>query len=110
MGSALTFFSFVIGHGAFELTAVLLSGVAGMRLGLAVLAPGPRSRVSALRAAALSSLPIVAGAALMLVIAAGIEAFWSPRQLPVAVKFAVGAGLWLLVALWLGTAGRSRAD
>jgi len=109
-GSAQTFFSFVIGHGAFELTAILLSGVAGMRLGLAVLAPGPRSRVAALRAAALSSLPIIAGAALMLVIAAGIEAFWSPRQLPVAVKYTVGAGLWLLVGLWLATAGRSRAD
>ena len=40
-------------HGAFELTAILLAGVAGMRLGLAVLAPGARSRVAALRAAAL---------------------------------------------------------
>ena len=109
-GSAQPFFSFVIGHGAFELTAILLSGVAGMRLGLAVLAPGPRSRVAALRAAALSSLPIIAGAALMLVIAAGIEAFWSPRRLPAELKYAVGAALWLLVALWLGTAGRSRAD
>jgi len=109
-GSAQPFFSFVIGHSAFELTAILLSGVAGMRLGLAVLAPGPRSRVSALRAAARSSLPITAGTALMLLIAAGIEAFWSPRHVPAEVKYAVGALLWLLVALWLGAAGRSRAD
>ena len=109
-GSAEPFFSFVIGHSAFELTAILLSGVAGMRLGLAVLAPGPRSRVAALRAAGLSSLPILAGAALMLVIAAGIEAFWSPRNIPEEVKYAVGAGLWLLVALWLGSAGRSHAN
>lgn len=108
-GSADPFFSFVIGHGAFELTAILLSGVAGMRLGLAVLAPGPRSRIAALRAAALSSLPIIAGAALMLLLAAGIEAFWSPRSIPSEVKYAVGAALWLLVALWLGAAGRSRA-
>ncbi len=109
-GSAEPFFSFVIGHGSFELTAILLSGVAGMRLGLAVLAPGARSRIAALRAAARSSLPIIAGAALMLVLAAGIEAFWSPRDLPAGLKYAVGAGLWLLVGLWLGTAGRSRAD
>jgi uncharacterized membrane protein SpoIIM required for sporulation len=109
-GSAEPFFSFVIGHGAFELTAILLAGTSGMRLGLAVLAPGPRSRVAALRAAAHSSLPIIAGAALMLVIAAGIEAFWSPRALPAQVKYIVGAALWVLVALWLGTAGRSRAD
>jgi uncharacterized membrane protein SpoIIM required for sporulation len=110
VGSAEPFFSFVIGHGAFELTAILLAGASGMRLGLAVLAPGAQSRVAALRAAALSSLPIIAGAALMLVIAAAIEAFWSPRLVPAQLKYAVGAGLWLLVALWLGLAGRSRAD
>ena len=109
-GSAERFFSFVIGHGAFELTAILLAGASGMRLGLAVLAPGPRSRVAALRAASLSSLPIIAGAALMLVVAAGIEAFWSPRALPAQLKYGVGAALWVLVALWLGSAGRSRAD
>jgi len=109
-GAAEPFFSFVIGHGSFELTAILLAGVAGMRLGLALLAPGPRSRVAALRAAALSSLPIIAGAGLMLVIAAGIEAFWSPRLVPAQWKYAVGAALWLLVALWLGLAGRARAD
>lgn len=108
-GSGEPFFSFVIGHGAFELTAILLSGAAGMRLGLAVLAPGARSRIAALRAAALSSLPILSGAALMLVLAAAIEAFWSPRGLPAQLKYAVGAGLWGLVAVWLGAAGRSRA-
>jgi uncharacterized membrane protein SpoIIM required for sporulation len=109
-GSAQPFFTFVIAHSALELTAILLAGVAGMRLGLAVLAPGPRSRIAALRAAARSSLPIVAGAAVMLLIAAGVEAFWSPRLLPAAVKYAVGATLWGLVALWLGAAGRSVAD
>lgn len=109
-GAARPFFSFVIAHGAFELTAMLLSGVAGMRLGLALVAPGPRTRLAALRAAARESLPMIAGAALMLVIAAGIEAFWSPRRLPHALKYGVGAGLWLLVATWLGVAGRVSGD
>jgi uncharacterized membrane protein SpoIIM required for sporulation len=109
-GSAQPFFTFVIAHASFELTAILLSGVAGMRLGLAVLAPGPRSRVAALRHAAHSSLPIVAGAAVMLLIAAAIEAFWSPRLFPAPIKYAVGASLWGLVALWLLAAGRARAD
>jgi uncharacterized membrane protein SpoIIM required for sporulation len=110
IGSGQPFFSFVIGHGAFELTAILLSGVAGMRLGLSVLAPGARGRVAALRAGALESLPIIAGAALMLLAAAGIEAFWSPRPLGPYVKYGVGAALWLLVALWLALAGRAHAD
>ncbi len=109
-GSAQPFFTFAIGHSAFELTAMLLSGVAGMRLGLAIVAPGARTRLASLREAASESLPIVAGAALMLTIAAGIEAFWSPRLLPAAVKYAVGAGLWILVAAWLGVAGRVSGD
>jgi uncharacterized membrane protein SpoIIM required for sporulation len=109
-GSAQPFFSFVIAHGAFELTAILLSGAAGMRLGLALLAPGARTRIAALRDAAQLSLPIITGAALMLVIAAGFEAFWSPRVLPLQVKYAVGASLWGVVALWLGTAGGRVGD
>jgi uncharacterized membrane protein SpoIIM required for sporulation len=105
-GSTQPFFSYVIGHGSFELTAMLLSGVAGMRLGLALLSPGARTRLSALRGAARESLPIIAGSALMLVIAAAIEAFWSPRLIPPELKYGVGAGLWGLVAAWLGFAGR----
>jgi uncharacterized membrane protein SpoIIM required for sporulation len=108
--SALPFFTFVVAHGAFELNAILLAGVAGMRLGLAALAPGARTRVGALRDAARASLPVIAGAAAMLVVAAAVEAFWSPRILPPSVKFAVGAVLWLGVGLWLGLAGRARAS
>jgi uncharacterized membrane protein SpoIIM required for sporulation len=109
-GSARPFFTFVIAHGAFELTAMLLAGVAGMRLGLALVAPGARTRLAALRAAAQRSLPMIAGAALMLLVAAGIEAFWSPRDLPAQVKYGVGASLWALVAMWLGVAGRVSGD
>src|SRR5258706_13794580 len=40
-GAAQPFLGFVIAHGAFELTAMLLSGVAGMRPRPPPLAPGP---------------------------------------------------------------------
>jgi uncharacterized membrane protein SpoIIM required for sporulation len=89
---------------------MLLSGVAGMRLGLSLVAPGPRTRLTALRTAARESLPIITGAALMLLIAAGLEAFWSPRRLPPNLKYGVGASLWLLVATWFGVAGRVSGD
>ena len=42
MGYQQNFYPFVIGHGAFELTAIVLAGAAGLRLGLALLAPGRR--------------------------------------------------------------------
>ncbi len=46
---------------------------------------------------------------LMLLLAAFIEAYWSSMTYPApALKFAVGAALWLLVLLYFCLAGRSR--
>jgi uncharacterized membrane protein SpoIIM required for sporulation len=105
-----TFWSFVVGHGAPELVAIVLSGAAGLRLGLSLLAPGRRSRRESLRAAALDALPIILGSAALLIGAALIEAFWSGRSdVPGGVRFAVGGMLWAAVLGYLALAGRSRA-
>lgn len=109
-GLATNFFSFTSGHSAFELTAICFSGGAGLKLGFALLAPGGRTRGAALRAAAREAIPLVIGLATMLLIAAGIEAFWSPRTfLPPPVKYAIGIVLWLLLALYFSLAGRQHA-
>ena len=42
IGYGSTFYPFVVGHGSFELTAIVLSGAAGMRMGLGPLRPGRR--------------------------------------------------------------------
>ena len=76
-GYGSTFFPFVATHSAFELTAIILCGAAGLRVGKSVLLPGRRTRVAALELAARETSVIVFGAAFMLVIAAVIEAFWS---------------------------------
>src|SRR5262245_28998418 len=110
-GLAANFFSFTSGHSAFELSAICLSGAAGLKLGFALVAPGRLRRAAALRAAAAQAVPLVVGLAAMLFIAAGIEAFWSPRTfLPPPAKYAVGAMLWLLLLLYFAFAGRSRAN
>lgn len=109
IGYGRTFWSFVVGHGAFELTALVLAGAAGLKLGWALLSPGRLRRSEALRAAAGQSIQLVAGVTLFLLIAAFIEAYWSSMTWPApAVKYAVGAGLWLLVLGYLGFAGRGR--
>ena len=41
-----------------------------------------------------------------LLIAALLEAFWSPAGVPSTAKYVVGSGLWLLVILYLALAGR----
>lgn len=103
-----TFWSFVCGHGAFELTAIVLAGMAGLMLGRALVAPGRLTRGEALRQQARPAVRIIYGAALLLVLAALVEAFWSSSQaVPPALKYAVAALLWGAVALYFLRAGRS---
>ena len=109
-GMASTFFSFVVTHGAFEITAIILSGAAGLRIGHAVLAPKRQSRLLALVTAARESIVIVYGFAIMLLIAAAIEAFWSSASwLPHIVKYSVAAACWSAVVIYFVFQGR-RAD
>jgi len=107
LGFEETFFPFVIGHGAFELTAIVLSGAAGLKLGYALVAPGNARRVDALRAASAESVQIVYGVIAMLVVAALLEAFWSSKAVvPASLKLFAGALLWAAVAAYFGFAGR----
>ena len=101
------FWSFVIGHGAFELTAIALAGAAGLKLGWALLAPGRLPRGEALRLAAGKAIQLVCGVILFLLVAAFIEAFWSSTTFASPdIKYAVGSGLWLLVLSYLLLGGR----
>ena len=100
------FFPFVCGHGPFELTAIVLAGVAGLRMGLAILIPGNRGRKLALIETGRAVLPIVFGMTGMLVIAAFVEAFWSPLQLPLVVKYSVSAAFTLFLILYFLISGR----
>lgn len=102
------FFEFVIGHGSFELTAIIVSGAAGLILGHAIVHPGSRSRWDALRERGLVAVQLALGAALMLAVAAMIEGYWSPSQVGGSVKYTVGAVLWLVVILYLSLSGRAR--
>ncbi len=107
VGFTTTFTSFVIGHGSFELTAIVLSGAAGLRLGWALIAPGARTRPGSLRHAASETVTIIHGVVAMLVVAALIEAFWSSKgALMPEIKYAVGAVLWALVCAYFVFAGR----
>jgi len=106
-GLSSTFYSFVATHAAFELTAIALSGAAGLRIGHAMLAPGRRTRTQALVLAAQESIVIIYGVTAMLLIAAGIEAFWSSaRWVPNAVKYSVAAICWIAVLSYLTLQGR----
>ncbi|MGO4221355.1 stage II sporulation protein M [Lysobacter sp. TAF61] len=104
------FWRFVAAHSAPELTAIVIAGGAGLRLGLNLVAPGQRRRVDALidggRRGALLCLGVLA----MLVFAAFVEAFWSSiGWMPAWIKYSVGGALWALTLLWLWRGGRNQA-
>ncbi|MES2262366.1 MAG: stage II sporulation protein M [Pseudomonadota bacterium] len=104
-----SFWSFVVTHASFEITGLMLSGVAGMRVGAALIAPGRLSRRHALFAASQAMYPVVVGAALLTLLAAFIEAFWSASSaIAPAVKYTVGGACWLLVIGFFALAGRDR--
>lgn len=106
-GLASTFYSFVVTHAAFELTAIVLSGAAGLRLGHSIVAPGRFTRIQALVNSSRESIIVIYGVAAMLLVAAAVEAFWSSAQwIPVAVKYVVAAICWIAVLSYLSLQGR----
>jgi len=110
-GYFVPFYSFVAGHSALELTAIALSGAAGLKLGGALIAPGQLSRKQALVVAARGATGIIYGAAGMLLLAAFVEAFWSPlTEFPPAIKYGVGIALWALLGAYLFFLGRGRGN
>jgi uncharacterized membrane protein SpoIIM required for sporulation len=107
-GLSETFYSFVVTHSAFELTAIILSGAAGLRIGHALLAPGRHTRLQALVNASKESAVVIYGVVVMLIIAAAIEAFWSSAKwIPLTMKYSVAAFCWLAVLSYLCLQGRS---
>jgi len=111
VGYTETFWSFVAGHSSLELLAIVLSGAAGFKLGMAVIAPGNRSRKAALMAAARPAVRIMYGAAIMFFAAAFVEAFWSPiTELGFTTKIIVGTVGWVLLLAYFVFAGRSHAS
>ncbi|CRM76071.1 hypothetical protein [Pseudomonas sp. 31 R 17] len=109
IGYGQTFWSFVIGHGAFELSAIALAGAAGLQLGWSLIAPGPLARSESLRLAARKSVQMLCAVMVFLLIAAFIEAYWSSTtSIAPWIKYLVGSALWLLVAAYLIFAGRTR--
>ena len=110
VGYTETFWSFVAGHSSLELLAIVLSGAAGFKLGMAVIAPGNRSRKAALVAAARPAVRIMYGAAIMFFAAAFVEAFWSPiTEIGFTTKIIVGTAGWILLLAYFLFAGRSHA-
>jgi uncharacterized membrane protein SpoIIM required for sporulation len=108
MGNAsqpLHFFHFVTAHGPLELTAIVLSAAAGMRLGFSLIDTKGFTRSASLRLAAQVAMPTACAAIVMFLLAALIEAFLSPSAAPYWIKAAVAiisSGMLMFYFVFLG--------
>jgi len=99
------FFHFVTAHGPFELTAIVLSAAAGMRLGFSLVDTRGLTRPASLRRATGEVMPTLWAAVVMFLLAALIEGFLSPSSAPYSVKALVAvlsAGLLMFYFVVLG--------
>ena len=103
------FYTFVAGHSSLELIAMVIAGMAGMRIGLGLLNRGRKTLRRSLLDAGKKSLPLIFGAAIMTFVAAAIEGFWSAKGMQPNIKYTVGIALWIVCFLYLGLAGRRMA-
>ena len=97
-GMSVALWSFVAPHGALELPAIFIAGGAGLLLARGILVPGFLSRRDSLVDAAAVAVRLVLGIVPLLVVAGLIEAFVSPSDIAPAVKFAIGASMFVLLA------------
>ncbi len=107
VGESARFWGLVLPHGLLELSAVVVAGAAGLRLGWTIIDPGDRPRLGALADEGRRSVVIVLGLVAVFAVAGTIEAFVTPSGLPTSAR--VGVGLAAAGAFWLYVVGQGRA-
>ncbi len=106
--SAGNFGTFVTAHGPFELTAIVFSGAAGLRLGWGLIFTQGLTRLASLRREARASLPTAGAAVFLFILAAMLEGFVSASPLPYAAKAALAIGSAAVLILYLAIGGKRR--
>jgi len=104
-GSGAAFLRLVSAHGPLEISCIVVGGVAGLRIGWAMISPGPRRRGKALVSEARKAVELALGTVPWLVLCGFCEGFLTGPELPLALQLTIGLGLaavfWGLV-WWRG--------
>ena len=102
-GNGTAFLRLISSHGPLEISCIVVGGVAGLRMGWALIRPGPLRRTTSLRRAALPAVELAVGTIPWLVVCGFCEGFLTGPELPVAVQTAIGLSLFTLFwgLVWL---------
>jgi uncharacterized membrane protein SpoIIM required for sporulation len=106
-GNGVEMLEFVAAHGFIELTCIVVAGMAGLRMGSALVTPGPRTRGAALADEARAAVAIVLGTMPWLVVAGLIEGFLTRSGFGLIPG--VTLGLAVFVLYWWLVYSRARA-
>ncbi|MFR9777410.1 stage II sporulation protein M [Micromonospora sp. MS34] len=110
-GRADVFFGLITPHGLLELTGIFVAAGVGLRTAWAWIAPPAQlSRGRAVAEAGRSAIVVAAGLVGLFAVSALLEAFVTPAPLPVVVRVAVGATVWLAFLAYALLLGRRAAQ
>lgn len=105
------FILLILPHGLLEMTSIFVAGAAGLRIFWAWIAPGARSRGSALASEGRALATVVVGLMLSLAVSGVIEGFVTRQEWHPAIKIGIGAlalAAFLFYMLVIG--GRAARD
>ncbi|MFW6238013.1 MAG: stage II sporulation protein M [Bacillota bacterium] len=99
-GSPIEYWSLILPHGIIELTAIFISGGAGLLVAKSILIPGKYTRKDALIDAAKKAVTLLAGVIMMLIIAGLIEGFFTPLNIAPELKLAFAGSTCILLVIY----------
>jgi uncharacterized membrane protein SpoIIM required for sporulation len=100
-GHSLGFWSLILPHGVVEFPAIFISGAAGLIIGHSLLAPGRLTRTASLRRTSKTVFNLLGGVVFLLIIAGIIEGFFTPKHLPISLKYGFSITVFGLLVLYL---------
>ena len=107
-GNGVEFAEFVTAHGVIELSCIAVAAAAGMRMGYAVVAPGPLARSRALAIESRASIAIVLGTIPWVIVAGIIEGFVTRAGFGLVPGIVLGVGVGALYWTLVVVRGRPR--
>lgn len=108
-GENAKFYGLVLPHGLLELTAIVIAGGAGLRLGWTLVDPGDRTRKAALAEEGRRAVVIVLGLIAVFSVAGIIEGFVTGSPLPPVVRVGTGVAVELAFLAYAVVQGRAAA-
>lgn len=108
-GDGQRFFGLILPHGLLELSAICIAGGTGLRLGWALIAPGDRTRSTALTEEGRRAVAVVIGLMTMFLAAGTIEGFVTGSGLSPTARVTIGVVAWLAFVSYLVVRGRAAA-